>query len=44
MLKSPKSGEGHTFRFTGPSEMMVQSRNPDEIVQYTYKKWPGQRA
>ena len=44
MMKSAKSGEGLVFRFTGPGELMMQSRNPDEIVQYMYKNWPGQRA
>ncbi len=44
MMKSAKSGEGLVFRFTGPGELMMQSRNPDEIVQYMYKNWPGQRS
>lgn len=44
LMKSAKSGEGYVFRFTGPGELMMQSRNPDEIVQYMYKNWPGQRA
>lgn len=44
LVRSAKSGEGLVFRFTGPGELMMQSRNPDEIVQYMYKNWPGARS
>ena len=43
MMKSAKSGEGFVFRFTGPGELMMQSRNPDEIINYFHANWPGQR-
>ena len=32
LLKSAKTGEGFVFVFTGPGELMMQSRNPDDIV------------
>ena len=41
--KSMKSGEGLVFVFTGPGELMMQSRNPDEIVQYIYRNMPASR-
>lgn len=44
MMKSAKSGEGLVFRFTGPGELMMQSRNPDEIIKYFYSNWPGARS
>lgn len=42
--KSMKSGEGLVFVFTGPGELMMQSRNPDEIVRYIAANMPGNRA
>ncbi len=44
MWKSMKSGEGLVFVFTGPGELMMQSRNPDEIVRYVAANLPGNRA
>jgi uncharacterized protein (TIGR00266 family) len=41
--KSMKSGEGLVFVFTGPGELMMQSRNPDEIVQYVLRNMPASR-
>ena len=41
--KSMKSGEGLVFIFTGPGELMMQSRNPDEIVQYIVRNMPASR-
>ena len=41
--KSMKSGEGLVFAFTGPGELMMQSRNPDDIVDYVIANMPGQR-
>ncbi|MFQ5556546.1 MAG: TIGR00266 family protein [Acidimicrobiales bacterium] len=41
--KSMKSGEGLVFLFTGPGELMMQSRNPDEIVRYIVANMPGSR-
>ena len=41
--KSMKSGEGLVFVFTGPGELMMQSRNPDEIVQYIARNMPASR-
>ena len=43
IIKSAKSGEGLVFRFTGPGELMMQSRNPDELIKYFYANWPGSR-
>ena len=42
-MKSAKTGEGFVFVFTGPGELMMQSRNPDEIVQYIYRNMPASR-
>ncbi|NDH83373.1 MAG: TIGR00266 family protein [Acidimicrobiia bacterium] len=42
-VKSAKTGEGFVFVFTGPGELMMQSRNPDEIVQYIYRNMPASR-
>ncbi|MEM9746377.1 MAG: TIGR00266 family protein [Actinomycetota bacterium] len=41
--KSMKSGEGLVFRFTGPGELVMQSRNPDDIVKYVAANMPGAR-
>ncbi len=41
--KSMKSGEGLVFVFTGPGELVMQSRNPDDIVQYIAANMPGSR-
>jgi uncharacterized protein (TIGR00266 family) len=41
--KSMKSGEGLVFVFTGPGELMMQSRNPDDIVNYVIANLPTKR-
>lgn len=41
--KSMKTGEGLVFLFTGPGELVMQSRNPDDIVQYVAANMPGSR-
>lgn len=33
-IQSLKSGEGFVFDFQGPGEVMLQSRNPDALVQW----------
>ena len=38
-MQSMKSGEGLVFVFTGPGELMMQSRNPDDIVRYVFNFW-----
>ena len=42
-LTSAKTGEGLVFVFTGPGELMMQSRNPDDIVNYVAANMPGAR-
>lgn len=42
-MTSLKSGEGFVFLFTGPGELMMQSRNPDDIVRYIAANLPGNR-
>lgn len=41
--KSMKSGEGLVFYFTGPGEVLMQSRNPDDMVKYLAANMPGAR-
>jgi uncharacterized protein (TIGR00266 family) len=43
LLKSAKTGEGFVFVFTGPGELVMQSRNPDDIVNYVVANMPGAR-
>lgn len=43
MMQSAKSGEGLIFVFTGPGEIMMQSRNPDELIRYLVANMPGSR-
>lgn len=43
-MKSLKSGEGLVFNFTGPGELMMQSRNPDDLITYLTANMPGNRA
>jgi len=38
-----KSGEGLVFLFTGPGELMMQSRNPDDLIRYLSANMPGNR-
>lgn len=42
-MKSMKSGEGLVFVFTGPGELMMQSRNPDDLIRYLSANMPGNR-
>lgn len=41
--KSVKSGEVLVFVFTGPGELVMQSRNPDDIVKYVVANMPSSR-
>ena len=43
MMTSMKSGEGFVFVFTGPGEVMMQSRNPDDLIRYLAANMPGNR-
>lgn len=40
---SLRSGEGLVFVFTGPGEVMMQSRNPDDLIRYLAANMPGNR-
>ena len=44
LMTSAKSGEGFVFVFTGPGELMMQSRNPDELIRYITANLPGNRS
>jgi uncharacterized protein (TIGR00266 family) len=43
-MNSLKSGEGLVFVFTGPGEVMMQSRNPQGLISYLAANLPGNRA
>lgn len=43
-VQSLKSGEGFVFDFRGPGEVMVQSRNPDALVQWLTTVLPFSRS
>jgi len=43
-IQSLKSGEGFVFDFTGPGEVMVQSRNPDALVRWLTTVLPFSRS
>lgn len=43
LIQSAKSGEGLVFVFTGPGEVMMQSRNPSELIRYVAANLPGNR-
>lgn len=43
-MKSLKSGEGYVFNFTGPGELMMQSRNPDDLIRYLASNGLGNRS
>lgn len=43
-MQSLKSGEGFVFDFRGPGEVMVQSRNPDALVQWLTTVLPFSRS
>jgi uncharacterized protein (TIGR00266 family) len=42
-LTSMKSGEGFVFDFTGPGEVMVQTRNPGELITWLTTVLPFSR-
>ena len=42
-LTSLKSGEGFVFDFTGPGEVMVQTRNPSELITWLTTVLPFSR-
>jgi uncharacterized protein (TIGR00266 family) len=42
--QSLKSGEGFVFDFRGPGEVMVQSRNPDALVEWLTTVLPFSRS
>ncbi len=43
-VQTLKSGEGFVFDFRGPGDVMVQSRNPDALVQWLTTVLPFSRA
>jgi uncharacterized protein (TIGR00266 family) len=43
IMQSVKSGEGFVFDFTGPGVVWVQSRNPDEFVDWLTVRLPFAR-
>ena len=43
-MNALKSGEGLVFVFTGPGELMMQSRNPKGLISYLAANLPGARA
>lgn len=43
-VQTLKSGEGFVFDFRGPGEVMVQSRNPDALVQWLTSVLPFSRS
>jgi uncharacterized protein (TIGR00266 family) len=43
-IQTLKSGEGFVFDFRGPGEVMVQSRNPDALVQWLTTVLPFSRS
>jgi uncharacterized protein (TIGR00266 family) len=43
-VTSLKSGEGFVFDFRGPGDVMVQSRNPDALVQWLTTVLPFSRS
>lgn len=43
-IQSAKSGEGFVFEFTGPGEVLMQSRNPAGLISYLSSNGLGSRA
>lgn len=43
LIQSAKSGEGFVFDFTGPGELLIQSRNPNGLVTWLMANGLGQR-
>jgi uncharacterized protein (TIGR00266 family) len=43
-IQTLKSGEGFVFDFRGPGEVMIQSRNPDALVQWLTTVLPFSRS
>lgn len=44
LMASAKSGEGLVFEFTGPGEILMQSRNPKGLISYLAANGLGSRA
>ncbi len=44
LIQSAKSGEGFVFEFTGPGEVLLQSRNPKGLIGYLAANGLGARA
>lgn len=43
-IQSLKSGEGFVFDFTGPGKLMIQSRNPNALVEWLTATLPFARS
>lgn len=43
LIQSAKSGEGFVFEFTGPGEVLIQSRNPQGLISYLIANGLGAR-
>ncbi len=43
LIQSAKSGEGFVFEFTGPGEVLIQSRNPQGLISYLVANGLGAR-
>lgn len=43
-IQSMKSGEGFVFDFTGPGDLMVQSRNPTALIEWLTQVLPFSRS
>lgn len=43
LIQSAKSGEGFVFEFTGPGEVLIQSRNPQGLISYLMANGLGAR-
>jgi uncharacterized protein (TIGR00266 family) len=43
LIQSAKSGEGLVFQFTGPGELMIQTRNPRGLITYLAANGLGAR-
>ena len=43
LIQSAKSGEGFVFEFTGPGEVIIQSRNPQGLISYLMANGLGAR-
>ena len=43
MWKSVRSSGCLVLEFTGPGEVLAQSLDPDEMINYLFTNWPGKR-